>query len=44
MNDDQRKDETPSIPEAAPDREPVFDEPERPAPKVVDAPGRNTEF
>ena len=36
--------EHPSIPEPGPDQEPVFDEPDAPAPDVADPPGRNTEF
>ena len=44
MDDDKRKDQQPSIPQAGPEGPPVYEEPERPAPDVVDAPGRNTEF
>ena len=47
MTDDDKQppaERAPTIPEAAPDPEPVFDEPSRPAPEVIDAPGRNSEF
>lgn len=44
MGADEPNDQEPSIPEAGPDGPPVYDEPERPAPQVVNAPERNTEF